>query len=160
MRLFMSKRERLLWLAVAAVVVAIYSTIGLTGWLADSINNKELVETAWIWGLLVATAVVIATGFTKRLSFRDVFFVIGVASAYWMVLVRSSADFAERTHLFEYGILAVLIHEALSERRVKHRLLLAVAIAASIGLIDETIQGLFKAGSSTGGMSVSTHWPP
>lgn len=52
---------------------------------------------------------------------------------------------AERTHLIEYGVVAVLIYEAHRERsshgrRVPAPALLAVGATALVGILDECIQ--------------------
>ena len=70
---------------------------------------------------------------------------IGIAAVYGMILVRAGSE--ERSHLFEYGLVAVLIHEALSERFRLHPSILrpaivAIAITALVGLLDESIQAL------------------
>ena len=54
---------------------------------------------------------------------------------------------AERTHLFEYGIVAVLIYQALSERagngrRVRAPALLALVATILLGWLDEGLQAL------------------
>ena len=51
----------------------------------------------------------------------------------------------ERTHLIEYGVVAVFIHEALKERTAQGRhvpvpALVAVVAASVVGTIDECIQ--------------------
>ena len=53
----------------------------------------------------------------------------------------------ERTHLFEYGIVAVLIYQALSERarngrRVRAPAVLALVATVALGWIDEGLQAL------------------
>ena len=53
----------------------------------------------------------------------------------------------ERTHLFEYGIVAVLIYQALSERagngrRVPAPALLALVATVALGWVDEGLQAL------------------
>ena len=53
----------------------------------------------------------------------------------------------ERTHLFEYGIVAVLIYQALGERsqngrRVRAPAALALVVAALLGWLDEGIEAL------------------
>jgi VanZ family protein len=64
-----------------------------------------------------------------------------------MVLTRAFVSPAERTHLFEYGLVATMIYQAFSERsrngrRVLVPALLAVVIAAILGWFDESIQWL------------------
>ena len=63
-----------------------------------------------------------------------------------MVAVRTGSP-DERTHLIEYGVVALLIHAALSERadgggRVPAPALLAVLGTALVGVLDEIIQGV------------------
>ena len=53
--------------------------------------------------------------------------------------------FEERTHLIEYGVVAVFIHEALTERashdrRVPLPAALAILATALLGALDECIQ--------------------
>jgi VanZ family protein len=64
-----------------------------------------------------------------------------------MVVVRMGIGPEERTHLFEYGIPAVLVYEALSERvrngrRVPVPAVLTVVVTALLGWLDEGIQAL------------------
>ncbi|MCP4319884.1 MAG: hypothetical protein GY789_28880, partial [Hyphomicrobiales bacterium] len=69
---------------------------------------------------------------------------MGVTAVYLLVFVRMVSP-AERTHLIEYGVLAVFIHKALAEcanngRSVPVPALLAVLATALLGVIDECIQ--------------------
>ena len=53
----------------------------------------------------------------------------------------------ERTHLFEYSLVAALVHEALLERRENGRrvpapAILALVISIALGWLDEGIQSL------------------
>ena len=93
---------------------------------------------------LVVTAIV-AGALQRRPGKREVWVGLGVAAAYGMVLVRMGVGPAERTHLFEYGLVAVLIHQALTERRrggrrVRAPAVIAVAVTALLGWLDEGIQ--------------------
>lgn len=69
---------------------------------------------------------------------------LGVAATYLLVVVRMALP-EERTHLIEYGVVALLAHEALTERASQGRwaprpALFAVGIAGMIGVVDELIQ--------------------
>ena len=72
---------------------------------------------------------------------------LGIAVAYALVIVRMGIGPVERTHLFEYGLVAVLIHQALEERirnggRVRAPVALAIGVTALLGWVDEGIQYL------------------
>ncbi|NNF02816.1 MAG: VanZ family protein, partial [Rhodothermales bacterium] len=62
---------------------------------------------------------------------------------YGMLLFRMT--FPERSHLIEFGVVAMLIYEALSERRrsgrgVRFPALIAIGATTLIGVVDEVIQ--------------------
>ena len=70
----------------------------------------------------------------------------GVALAYWLAFIRIENP-AERTHLLEYGIVAVLVYQALTERsrnggRVPAPAILAIIVTALLGWVDEGIQAV------------------
>lgn len=77
---------------------------------------------------------------------RDLWLWAAVVLVYLWAWARVETP-EERTHLFEYGILAVLIHRALLERQARGRLagspaLIATACAAGLGILDEAVQWL------------------
>lgn len=69
---------------------------------------------------------------------------LGVAVVYLIALIRIQSP-EERTHLIEYSLVAMLIHQALTER-LRHsprRVLARVAIVVAVvllGWLDEGIQ--------------------
>ena len=70
---------------------------------------------------------------------------LGVAAVYLMVFARMGIP--ERSHLFEYSVLAVFIYEALLERanqgrRVPVPALLAFLATSLFGVFDECIQAI------------------
>ena len=76
----------------------------------------------------------------------EVAVVIGVATAYLLVITRMTVP-TERSHLIEYGVVGILIFEALTERasqgrRVPLPPLLAVLATAVLGVLDECIQAI------------------
>ena len=147
MRLFSSARERRLWLWALAVVAAIYSTLGLAGTMARTLRELGLLDVStWV---LVAMFLVGMTIVTQGLRVRpggvEIAVMLGVAAVYLLLVLRSTASPAERTHLMEYGVLGVFIHEALAERvrRGRHVPLppvIAVLVTAALGAVDEGIQ--------------------
>ncbi len=147
MSLFTSARERRLWLWAVAVVTAIYSTLGLAGTLAAELRERDLLGVSFAVGFILVLVAIAASALRRGTGRYEIWVGIGVVAVFGMVVVRMGIGPAERTHLFEYGLLAVLIHEALLERRRGGRRiplpgLLAVAATALLGWLDEGIQSL------------------
>lgn len=144
MPLFTSQRERRLWLLALAVIVAIYSTLGLAGTLVQELRQHDLLEVSFIAGFLLAIVAIVGSALKRRPGRHEIWVTIGVVAVYGMILVRMGVDPVERTHLFEFGIVAVLIYEALIERRrsrpVPAPAVLAVLVTTVLGWIDEGIQ--------------------
>lgn len=145
--LFTSRRERRLWLCALAVVVAIYSTLGLAGSLAEVLRERDLLPAAVLVLMLLAVAAIVGSGLRGRPGRREIWVGLGVTAVYAMAVVRMGGSLEERTHLFEYGIVAVLIYQALSERarngrRVPVPALIALVLTVALGWIDEGIQAV------------------
>lgn len=145
--LFTSARERRLWCWAVAVVAAIYSTLGLAGTLADVLRERNLVPAAVLFLMLLVTAAIVGSGLKRRPGRRELWMALGVAAVYGMAVLRMGGSPEERTHLFEYGIVAVLVRHALSERsqngrRVPAPAALALVVTALLGWLDEGIQAL------------------
>ena len=157
--LFTSPRERRLWFWTLAVVVAIYSTLGLAGMLVEVMREHELMTAVFFCLMLLTMATIVASGLSsglrsglasgaqRRPGAREIWIAFGVVSVYGMTVLRMGVSPEERTHLFEYGIVALLIHQALAERarngrRVPVPAVLAVVATALLGWLDEGIQSL------------------
>ena len=149
MALFVSHRERRLWLWTLAVVVAIYSTLGLARTAAGALRDSGLLEPSFVvamflLGMFLVGATIVTQGLKMRPGGAEIGVALGVAAAYLMVFLRI-AILEERTHLIEYGVVAGFIHEALMERAGQGRhvpvpSLLAVLATAVVGALDEGIQ--------------------
>ena len=143
MALFVSRRERRLWLWTLTVVVAIYSTLGLAGSLADVLDNRDLTTVSFALGMLLIGVTVVTQGLRTKPSGAEIGVALGVVVVYLMVLLRMAL--AERSHLIEYGVVASFIYEALEERagqgrRVPAPAALAVLATGAVGVLDEGIQ--------------------
>lgn len=147
MTLFCSDRERRLWLWTLAVVVAIYSTLGLAPALSGALREHDLLEASFAVGMFLVGATIVTQGVKVRPGGAELAVALGVAAAYLLVFVRMEASPEERTHLVEYGVVGVFIYEALAERASQGRYvpvppLIAIAVTAALGLLDECIQAI------------------
>ncbi len=113
---FTSDRERRLWFCALAVVVAIYSTLGLAGSLAEVLREHHLLPAALFFLMFLTVAAIVGSGLKTRPGRREIWVGLGVMAVYGMLVIRMGGSLEERTHLFEYGIVSVLIYQALSER--------------------------------------------
>ncbi len=144
MPLFSSQRERRLWAWVLAVVVAIYATLGLARTLADALAGTRVGDLLFAVCLLLALSAIATQGLVRKPGRLEIGVALGVATVYVMVFARMATE-TERSHLFEYGLLAFLVYEALGERRSQGRrvpqpALLAVVATVLVGTLDEVIQ--------------------
>lgn len=144
MALFSSSRERNLWACVAVVMAAIYSTLGLARSMADALAGTGVGEGLFVVGCFGVLGVLVTRGLTARPSGAEMIVALGIATAYLLVFARMAVP-TERSHLIEYGIVAVLILEALMERAAQGRTVpvpagLAVVVTALLGTLDECIQ--------------------
>lgn len=142
--LFTSDRERRLWLYILAVMLAIYSTLSPAQKLAAALRERGLLGVS-SGAVMLVVGIVIAVHWAKSRPGRlEVVAGLGVVAAYLATMVRLPVPEA-RSHLFEYGLVAMLIDQALTERRRNGRRvpvppLLALVATAGLGWIDEGIQ--------------------
>lgn len=143
--MFVSKRERRLWGWTLVIVVGIYSTLGLAAQLASTVGDSPLFVVAFVVGMLLVGATVLTEGLKTRPGGIEIGVVLGIVAVYLMVFLRMALP--ERSHLIEYGVVAVFVYEALTERvnhgrRVRAPALLAVLITSLLGVLDESIQAI------------------
>lgn len=144
MSVFVSSRERRLWIWTAAVVVAIWATLGLARTLSDELRNRDLLDNTFFFAFVVLVVVVVIRSLRLGRGSAEIFALLVTALVYLMMFLRMASP-EERTHLLEYGVVALLIHEALIERAVhgsavRRPALAAVVITSFIGAADECIQ--------------------
>lgn len=106
-------------------------------------RNEALFQWVGFAGFLLIGVAVLLQGLRARPGGVEIGVMVGIAAVYLMLFARLGN--VERGHLFEYGVLAILIYEALAERasqgrRVPVPALLAILAATLIGLLDECIQ--------------------
>lgn len=141
---FTSSRERRLWISVLVVVAAIWSTLGLAQTVTGALRNRGLLDAAFAAGALAIAGAIVVLGLRARPRAAEAAAALGVAAVFGLAFVRMAIP-EERTHLVEYGVVAILILEALRERRAHGRRVPAPALAAFgasalLGVVDELIQ--------------------
>ena len=142
--LFSSDRERRLWAWTLVVVVAIYSSLGLARSLAEILGGLGFGVSLFGLGCLLVVATVVTQGLTTRPGGLQVAVAMGIVAAYLLVFVRMAIP-TERSHLIEYGVVAVFIYAALLERSSQGRYvpspaLMAILATSLVGTLDECIQ--------------------
>ncbi len=143
-RVFASRRERRLWGLTLVVVVAIFATLGLQRALADALGETFLGAALFVVGMALVAGAVVLQSLRRRPGGLEIGVALGVLAAYLMVFVRMVSP-VERSHLIEYGVVALFVHEALLERASAGRPVrspagLAIALTAAIGALDEGLQ--------------------
>ena len=144
MSTFSSRRERRLWLLLAAVLLGIFSTLTLAQAWAETLGDGPVGAVLFIVACLLILGAVLTQGLTSRPSVAEMGIALAVAAAYLLVFVRMAIP-TERSHLVEYGVVALVLLEALTERanhgrRVVMPAVVAIVATALIGAIDECIQ--------------------
>ena len=146
--IFSSKRERRLWFALLIVLGAIYATLGQAPAVVAAMGEQILNSGGanLVFAIIVILVVVPVFFIDKRLSRAESAVGFGILTVYLLAWLRLGS-WEERTHLFEYALVAALAHEALLERRDNGRpvpapALLALIISISLGWLDEGIQSM------------------
>ncbi len=135
-------------MALAIVLAAIYSTLGqapeIVAALGEGILNSAGNNLVFV--IIVLLVVTPVFFIDKRLGRAEIAVGAGILTVYLLAWLRLGS-WEERTHLFEYALVAALVHEALLERRENGRrvpapALLALVISLLLGWLDEGIQSL------------------
>ncbi len=143
MSFFTSSREKQLWLCALAVLVAIYSTLILGQLYTKLFANQNVQAIIFLFGMLLVGVTILMHSLRPKTTKVEILILIGIAAVYMMLFLRLGIP--ERSHLFEYSVLAIFIHKALIEREkhtdnIRSSALYAVIISFAIGVIDECLQ--------------------
>ena len=114
---FTSRRERRLWIWTLVVIIAIYTTLGFAGTLAAYLRARNMLNNSFFAAFLIVVAVIAGSGLIQRPRWREILAALGILAVYVTMVFRLFVRAEERTHLFEYGLVAVLIYQALIERQ-------------------------------------------
>ncbi len=114
MPLFTSKREKYLWLWALAVVMAIFSTLFIGRPFTKLFKSQDVQAAIFLLGMLLVGIAIVAHALKTKPGKIEIALLSGIIAVYIMWLLR--LGLAERNHLIEYSILAIVIHKALSEK--------------------------------------------
>lgn len=149
MALFRSGRERRLWLAVTAAVVALLAALYPMQFALDALRSRNLLRFT-ISVLFILCAAAVAGALVRRRAPLLAWLVVALAGALYAAIALAMEVPQERLHLVEYGALALLIRMAIAEsaavrqlgNRVSNVDVWALGIATAIGWLDEGVQGI------------------
>ncbi len=143
MPLFTSTREKHLWIYALIVLFAIISTLVFKFPFAIIDHNQGIaIIFFWISFILIGITTLVH-GLRSQPNTTEIVIWLGIIAVYLLLFVR--LGYAERTHLMEYSVLAVFIHNALIERvnpevQVLKTALRAFLLTLLIGVLDEFVQ--------------------
>lgn len=142
MPLFTSRREKRLWLWALLVLLAIFSTLFVGRPLAELFGNQDVQAVIFLLGMLLVAAAILIHALKSKPDKFELAVWVGITAVYIMFILR--LGLAERSHLIEYSVLAILIHKALKERlnseAIMKPALLALIITFLLGVFDECLQ--------------------
>jgi hypothetical protein len=133
--------ERRLWTAAGAWLLLIYSTLYVARPITEALRERNLLRLAVGVAFGLAALGVVVWGRRRPLGWRG-WVVVATAGAATLVAASFLRLPEERLHFVEYGLLAALVHGALSQRQARHVGLWTVMLTAAAGLGDELIQGI------------------
>ncbi len=141
---FRSKREKLLWIGVVLAIIGIFVVLVIGQPLAGMLRDRQLLTNGFWIAIYLVLGTIIWHGWKRRISRLEIGVWIGIIAIYLLALLRMAVP-EERSHLIEYSVLAIFIHEALKERNrhgkpLKNTGLVAFGMASAIGLLDECSQ--------------------
>ena len=133
-----------MWIWILVIIVGIYSLIFIGRPLSGYLRERDMLTNAFWVAIWLTLATVLWHGWKRRISRWEIGVWLGVAAVYLLLILRMAVP-EERSHLIEYSVLAVFIHEAFKERagngaKVWRPALLAILTTTAIGLLDELIQ--------------------
>lgn len=149
MALFRTGRERRLWLAVAAAVVALLAALYPMQFALDALRSRNLLRFT-ISVLFILCAAAVAGALVRRRAPLLAWLLVALAGAIYAAIALAMEVPQERLHLVEYGALALLIRTAIAEsaavrqlgNRVSNVGVWALGLATAVGWLDEAVQGV------------------
>lgn len=140
---FSSPREKRYWLLVLLVVLGITISLFFGQALLPFLQSQDLQAGLFLTGMALTAGATLGYGLRKKAGKWEWFLLMGILAVYLMSFLR--LGLAERSHLIEYSVLALLIHQALAARQAGGRMpqsvpFWAIILSFGISLLDELIQ--------------------
>ncbi len=166
-------REGRLWLCAVAILLLIVVNLFFGAAIAAKLQVWNAIgPVTFSAGMVLVAAAVIAHGLAGGARLVAMAVSLAVLSVGVLTIARMTSP-AERTHLIEYGALALVVFAALLARRDNGRTvpapaIIAIAIVVCVGVADECVQAflpsrvfdpvdiMFNAAAATGAVVVST----
>ena len=141
---FKSSREKKLWIAVLVVLLGILAVLFFGRPFAGMLRERGMLSNFFWLAIILVLSTILWHGVRRKASRLEIGLWIGIIAIYLLMFLRMASP-EERSHLIEYSVLAIFIHEALKERKrsggkVARPAWLALGITVLIGLLDESIQ--------------------
>lgn len=142
--MFTSRRERRLWTWVGVAMAGSYLSLGFANALASWAADTGLDAGLFLVGTALFVATAVSQGLQRKPTLAGLVVAFGITAVYVLLVVRLVSP-VERSHLVEYGVVAILVHMALLERRangapVPVPALAAIGVTTVLGVVDEMIQ--------------------
>ena len=142
--MFYSNREKWFWIGALAVLLGISATLIIDRPFRDLIKSQDVDAILFLYGMFMWGLAAFFHGIRRKTSVLEVWVVVGLMCVYFMVFFRMTLP-TERSHLIEYGILALFVWEALRERqkfqkKLKWIGMWTILICTCVGVIDEVLQ--------------------
>ncbi|MDJ0644848.1 MAG: VanZ family protein [Flavobacteriaceae bacterium] len=143
MALFTSKKERRLWLWASLVAIAIVASLVINPFWPGILRGTNIDAGIFLFGMFLVFISILLHGLITKPRGLQPLMILAIAASYMMFFFRLTL--AERSHLIEYSLLAILVHRALLERADQHQGFrraapVAFLITFTISLADEGIQ--------------------
>ncbi|MDG2195236.1 MAG: VanZ family protein [Polaribacter sp.] len=144
MTLFTSSKEKKRWIYALFVLIAILFTLVFGDQLVALQLDQNIQASVFLFCMVLIGLMILVHALKTRPNKTKITIWLGITAVYTLLILR--LDASERSHLIEYSVLAVFIHEALIERfnKKKNQVLktafLAFALTFTIGVLDECIQ--------------------
>ena len=141
-----AKARKLWWSVVLLYLVFIYATLGYAPALWDALNEimgGRGLALVYAAGISVILAILVYAIFFKKEKSPAKYLLLLIYFYIFFILNRLATFPAEKIHLLEYGMLSVLLYNALKVDMDRYDVRLYIwgsAICFLAGLVDEVIQ--------------------